>query len=72
MHNKHTSIHAGVHVTMESLIKDKELIGIIKDLVCGSGRLHSENEMQQQQLIHQVSNANGVGTNFNADPLAVR
>ncbi|KAH7511699.1 hypothetical protein FEM48_Zijuj12G0010400 [Ziziphus jujuba var. spinosa] len=52
----------------------KELIGIIKDVVRGSGRLHSENEtqQQQQQLIHQVANANGVGTNFNVDPLAVR
>uniref|UniRef100_A0A2P2MKZ0 Uncharacterized protein n=1 Tax=Rhizophora mucronata TaxID=61149 RepID=A0A2P2MKZ0_RHIMU len=34
------TIYAGVHVTLESLVKDKELVSIIKDLVRGSGRSH--------------------------------
>lgn len=31
-------VHAGVHVTLESLLGDKDLKAIIKDLVRSSGR----------------------------------
>lgn len=41
-------LYSGVHVTLESLIKDSELKSTIKDLVRGSGRSHpvGENEVQ--------------------------
>lgn len=35
-------VYSGVHVTLESLLKDKELKATIKDLVCGSGRSHPQ------------------------------
>lgn len=41
-------LYSGVHVTLESLIKDSELKSTIKDLVRESGRSHpvGENEVQ--------------------------
>lgn len=37
-----------VHVTVEALIKDKELVTIIKDLVSGSGRSHPGGQAERQ------------------------
>lgn len=35
-------LYSGIHVTLESLLKDKELKTIIKDLVHGSGRSYPQ------------------------------
>ncbi|BBH06999.1 disproportionating enzyme 2, partial [Prunus dulcis] len=37
-----------VHVTVEALIKDKELVSTIKDLVSGSGRSHPGGQAERQ------------------------
>ncbi|XP_062004208.1 4-alpha-glucanotransferase DPE2 [Rosa rugosa] len=39
-----------VHVTLEALIKDKELTSIIKDLVRGSGRSHPGKQAEKQVI----------------------
>ncbi|XP_004309467.1 PREDICTED: 4-alpha-glucanotransferase DPE2 [Fragaria vesca subsp. vesca] len=39
-----------VHVTLEALIKDKELTSIIKDLVLGSGRSHPGKHAEKQVI----------------------
>lgn len=40
--------YSGVHVTVEALIKDKELVSTIKDLVSGSGRSHPGGQAERQ------------------------
>lgn len=42
--------YSGVHVTLEALIKDKELTSIIKDLVLGSGRSHPGKHAEKQVI----------------------
>lgn len=43
----------GVHVTLESLMNDKELISSIKDLVCASGRSHPSVEETETETDEQ-------------------
>lgn len=42
-------MYAGVHVTLESLVKDKELKTAIKDLVRSSGRSYPPSEEVEVQ-----------------------
>ncbi|KAL3533414.1 hypothetical protein ACH5RR_006935 [Cinchona calisaya] len=39
-----------VHVTLEALLKDKDLIAVIKDLVRGSGRSYPSQELEVSEL----------------------
>jgi 4-alpha-glucanotransferase len=72
---------SGVHVTLESLLKDKELITTIKGLVRGSGRAHPSvqetDELGNQETIvlipgkHQVTTGQekiSVGKQLNGVP----
>lgn len=51
----YSSLLSGVHVTMESLLDDKDLMKKIKDLVRGSGRCYPQKDLESGQ-------ANGVGS----------
>lgn len=73
---------SGVHVTLESLIKDNELISTIKDLVRESGRSHPKVQTVAQAKREsavpstekqQVTNGKeNVPLDIPKDPLAVR
>lgn len=70
-----------MHVTMESLLKDNDLITTIKDLVCGSGRSHPQGSVSREESAtrstenKQVANEN-LGMQLNgverSNPVAVQ
>lgn len=47
------TLNSGVHVTLESLLKDKELTKTIKDLVSGSGRSYPPTGKVEVQVARQ-------------------